>query len=123
MKNRGKILLVEDDFLQSFALKTMVQSMNYSVIGIAENGLQAVEMAALHKPDIILMDIVLNDEMSGIEAAIRIQDMFDVFIIYVTGLYDVDKLKDLNKTKFEDIVYKPVTREMLHDSLKNCVRP
>jgi len=123
MKNRGKILLVEDDFLQSFALKTMVQSMNYSVIGIAENGLQAVEMATLHKPDIILMDIVLNDEMSGIEAAIRIQDMFDVFIIYVTGLYDVDKLKDLNKTKFEDIVYKPVTREMLHDSLKNCVRP
>ena len=42
--------------------------MGYKVIGTTDNGQDAIDMAAEHLPDVVLMDIKLKGNMSGIEA-------------------------------------------------------
>lgn len=64
-----RILIVDDDTLVSLSLKTILESdSEIEVVGIGENGQQAVDLYTTLKPDILLMDIRM-DGMTGIEAA------------------------------------------------------
>lgn len=59
MVQQLSILVVEDDYLQSFTLKLILESLNHKVIGVADSGESAIEMAGNLMPDLILMDITL----------------------------------------------------------------
>ena len=69
-----KILIVDDEALVRVGMQTIVpwQQHGYEVVGEAANGLEALELARLHKPDIVLVDIVMP-EMNGIEFIQKIQ--------------------------------------------------
>lgn len=75
MPHQLRILVVEDDYLQSYTLKVLLESLNHKVLGIVDSGLKAIQMAKELNPDLIIMDITLNEEMDGIEAAIKIQKL------------------------------------------------
>ena len=68
-----KIMIVDDDFLICEELRGIVTDLEYEVAGVADSGKAAVEMALDVKPDVILMDIVM-DGMDGIEAAREIME-------------------------------------------------
>ncbi|MCF7905482.1 MAG: response regulator, partial [Candidatus Marinimicrobia bacterium] len=72
MNRLYKILVVED--MEPFAkfVKMRLESLGYTVVGIADNGPLAVSMAEELKPDLIMMDITLNTSMTGFEAASNI---------------------------------------------------
>jgi len=61
-----KILIVEDNLDVIYILRRQVANLGYDTL-VATNGREAVEMAATHLPDLILMDIMLP-EMNGLEA-------------------------------------------------------
>ena len=61
-------MLVDDDYTVKMALEASLITMGYDVIGQADSGEQAVEMARDLKPDVILMDIVMPGHMDGITA-------------------------------------------------------
>jgi len=63
-----KILIVDDAAFVREVLTQILQKHGFEVIGEAQNGAEAVEMAATTKPDLILMDIVMPVK-SGIQAA------------------------------------------------------
>ena len=71
----ARILLVEDDEMKRDMLTRRLQRRDYEVI-IATNGKQAVELAVLERPDLILMDISLP-EMDGFEATGQIRNSED----------------------------------------------
>ena len=64
-----RILIVDDDRTTHMMLEEMLLNLGYDVVGNAESGVQAVNMARELKPDLILMDIVMPGEMDGISAA------------------------------------------------------
>ena len=61
-----KILIVEDNLDVIYVLRRQVANLGYDTL-VATNGREAVEMAATHLPDLIIMDIMLP-EMDGLEA-------------------------------------------------------
>ena len=66
-----KIIIVDDDYLVVNSLKTIVSANKIEVLAVGYNGLEAVELYSKHKPDLILMDIRM-EEMNGIEATGKI---------------------------------------------------
>ena len=81
----AKILIVEDEILIAEDLRLILQRMGYQVVGTACSGIEAIRKADKLRPDLVLMDIRLQGEMDGVEAARQIRSKADVPIIYVTA--------------------------------------
>ncbi len=81
-----KILIVEDDLISAEYLKEILEKAGYKIVDIVDTGYAAIREAKLLKPDIILMDIMLKDKISGCEAALQIKQNHDLCkIIFVTA--------------------------------------
>lgn len=63
-----RIIIVDDDYLVAVSLQTILEAdSEITVIGIGHNGKEAISLYEKHKPDILLMDIRM-DNMTGLEA-------------------------------------------------------
>jgi len=88
-----RILIVDDDRTTHMMLEEMLLNLGYDVVGNAESGVQAVNMARELKPDLILMDIVMPGEMDGISAAEMINNESDAAVVFITGFDDPQYLE------------------------------
>jgi len=83
-----QILVVEDEYLTSTDIKNTLTNMGYGVPGVADTGAEAVRMAGELRPDLILMDITLKGRMTGIEAAVQIQQQYRIPVVFLTAHSD-----------------------------------
>jgi diguanylate cyclase (GGDEF)-like protein len=90
---RLSILLVEDEGIVAQDLKETLTHLGYRVVGVAGEGVQAVCMAEELQPQLIVMDVGLNGEIDGIQAAHMIQERSHVPVIFLTGHRDADTLE------------------------------
>ena len=88
-----KVLFVDDHEMVRIGVSAYLSAQSdIEVIGEADNGLNAVELAMELRPDIILMDLVMP-EMDGIEATKRIIEKWpEAKIIIVTSFLDDEKV-------------------------------
>ena len=114
----ANILVVEDDKNVAAVLEARLESFGYTVCHIAASGLQAIESALQHQPDLILMDILLEGDMNGIEAANKISKHFDVPIIYLSCLNDPEVLDSAVKTNPYGYIVKPYDNAALKSSIE-----
>ena len=83
-----KILVVDDHKLFRDGLIGLLKSKNYDIVGVAENGLKAVQSAKELKPDVIIMDISMP-ELNGIEATRKIiSENPDIRIIILSQYFE-----------------------------------
>ncbi|MDF2522410.1 MAG: two component transcriptional regulator, LuxR family [Clostridiales bacterium] len=85
-----RVLVVDDiiSFRERFC-EILSCDEKIEVVGAASTGKEAVEIALIEKPDVILMDLVMEDDNAGIEASQKINEMFaDIKIIISTVLDD-----------------------------------
>lgn len=87
MGNKKKILVVEDDQMISSMYKTKFEADGFDVV-IAGNGLEGYEFAKQHKPDIIMMDIILPqmDGFSALEKIKQDEETKNIKVIMLTNL-------------------------------------
>lgn len=83
-----KILIVEDEAIVADDLADRLEAMGYAVVGIEASGEAAIETVAREMPDIVLMDIMLQGHMDGIEAAQQIGERFHLPVVYLTANAD-----------------------------------
>lgn len=110
------ILIVEDEMIQSILLEKLIKSLGYHVVGKVTTGADAIKMALKLKPDVITMDISLQDDIDGIMATKSIQDKNMIPVIYITGNSDHHNYKRAETTNFIDFITKPVNKESLAKS-------
>ena len=79
------ILVVEDDSIEAMDIKKTLESAGYNIPEIASTGQEALEKLSKFKPDLILMDIILKGEKSGIEIAEIIKKNYGIPVIYLTA--------------------------------------
>ena len=120
---RKRILIVEDETMTSMTEQQMLDNLGYEVAGIALSGETAIQRAGAEKPDLVLMDIVLMGEMDGREATMKIRELYDIPVIYVTALGDKDTSNSLKTTPPEGIGYvvKPFTEEELGSEISRLI--
>lgn len=86
---RVSILLVEDEGIVARDLEETVMRLGYRVVGVAGEGVQAVCMAEELRPDLVVMDVGLQGDIDGIQAAQMIQERTQVPVIFLTGHRDL----------------------------------
>lgn len=81
----ARILIVEDDRIVARDIQHQLSRMGHVVVGMSSSGEDAVRLACSQQPDLVLMDIRLEGEMDGIEAARRIRDAHRIPIVFLTA--------------------------------------
>jgi len=83
---RGRVLVIEDDPVIALDLEGIVEGLGHVVAGLAATQREAVAMARETRPDLVLADVQLADNSSGIEAVKEILGSFsEMPVIFVTG--------------------------------------
>ena len=113
-----KILIVEDEGIVSLEIRETLENLGYMVVGEAQSGEQAVDMAREHHPDLVLMDIVIQGDMDGIDTAERIYSLFGIPVIYLTSHSDDATLKRALKTNAFGYLIKPFNDRELYSNIE-----
>jgi CheY-like chemotaxis protein/DNA-directed RNA polymerase specialized sigma24 family protein len=78
------VLIIEDEVFIALDIQQIVRNLGLSVVGIAKNRAEALRMADLARPKLILADYKLRDE-SGVDVVKAIRAQMDANVIYVTS--------------------------------------
>ena len=106
------ILIVEDEYIIGLDLKLFLVSKGHNVIGITGFGEEAVRLALKEKPDMVLMDINLDGNLNGIEAADIIHKHIPCKILFITGQSDMSSIKQVEETGYQ-LLFKPYDKHKL----------
>lgn len=114
----AKILIVEDDMIIAADLSMQLTKIGYHIIGINTKAEDALKTISDHRPDIIIMDIVLSGKMNGIEAAVIILHEHQIPVIFMTSnTDDVTFQKALSAKPFAFIA-KPFQKSELERTIR-----
>lgn len=102
----AKILVVEDERITGEDIKMGLESAGYTVPSIVSSGEEAIQEVEKFLPDLVLMDIRLNGEMDGIEAAENIRSRFKIPVIYLTAFSDENTVKRAKETQPSGFIIK-----------------
>ncbi len=112
-----KILLVEDDPSYAIELEMIVDELGYEVLATVDNAEAVFEILKTEKPDLILMDIQIKGEMTGIEIAKQIESE-NINIIFITSFDDKEKFAEANSTKHFGYIVKPFNHLTLESTIE-----
>jgi pilus assembly protein CpaE len=121
--NAIKVLLVDDSYLVRQSVKAMLEfeSGEFTVVGEAENGAQAVAEAARLEPDVILMDVNMP-EMDGIAATVKIMEQRPVGVVIISVQGEQEYLRRAMKAGARDYLVKPFTCDELVNALRSAAQ-
>jgi CheY-like chemotaxis protein/DNA-directed RNA polymerase specialized sigma24 family protein len=85
MQTRSDVLIIEDEPIIAMDIETIVRDLGHNVIGVAVTRAEAVQRALENRPGLILADIQLYDDSSGIDAVKDILEVYQVPVIFVTA--------------------------------------
>jgi diguanylate cyclase (GGDEF)-like protein/PAS domain S-box-containing protein len=115
--NNEKILIVEDEKIIALDLQRRLERFGYSVVGMASDGVEAIALARVRLPDIVLMDIMLAGSMDGIEAAKQIRAQLDIPIIFITAYTDEKTLERAKEVEPFGYILKPFKERELYTTI------
>lgn len=106
-KPQMKILVVEDESIVAKDIQVCLRKLGYDVVDVVSTGERAVEVAAEKDPDLVMMDIMLKGEMSGVDAAAAIRNTKDIPVIFLTAYTDKDTVGKAKETEPYGYIIKP----------------
>jgi len=115
---KASVLVVEDESIVSKDIQYSLKKLGYEIVGAASTGIKAVELALQLKPNVILMDIMLKGEMSGIEASAKIKEAINIPVIFLTAYADEKTLEKAKVTEPYAYIIKPFKEIDLHTSIE-----
>jgi two-component system, cell cycle sensor histidine kinase and response regulator CckA len=104
---QASILVVEDEHIVAKDIATRLTRRGYTVVAIASTAAEAIEEAGRHRPDLVLMDIMLKGDVDGITAADRIRELYGLPIVYLTAYADDNTLQRAKVTDAFGYILKP----------------
>lgn len=112
-----KMIIADDESIIRNGLRKALnwQELNIDIVGEAEDGLQALELAKEHSPDLMLVDINMP-LMNGIELIEKICVLNSKCkIIIITGYDEFEYAREAIRLKVSDYILKPVAKSKLRE--------
>jgi len=113
-----KILIIEDEPLIALNLKMILEKKGFEVIGFAGNFEDTYELFCANKPDIVLSDIKLEQNESGIEVVKSLKKISNFQVIYLTSYGDDAIIEKAIETNPIAYITKPFKENDLKAALK-----
>ena len=116
-----RIMVVEDEIVISMDIDNRLKNLGYEIVCTAHSGEDAIATAREINPDLILMDIKLEGEMDGIEAAAQIRKTQDVPVVFLTAFAEEDRFDRKQKTYLYGYIPKPFRDRELYTTIENAL--
>ena len=114
----ASILVVEDEAIVALDITQYLESMGYRVAATAVSGEEAVELAKELQPSLVLMDMVLQGEMDGVQTATSIGRSLHIPIVFLTAYNDPDSVRRLAEVAPYGYLTKPFQARELQAAIE-----
>ncbi len=108
-----QIMVVEDECVVAQDIKYTLKSLGYEIPAIAVSGEEAIAKINEFTPDLVLMDIRLKGAMDGISITEKINEDYDIPVVYLTAYADKKTLDRAKKTMPYGYIIKPFEKKDL----------
>ncbi|CAN5405424.1 hypothetical protein BH10PSE3_BH10PSE3_08900 [soil metagenome] len=110
---KSTVLVVDDEFLIAEGLCMQVEDMAMAVCGTATTADEAVALAMMHRPELVLMDMRLRGEKDGVDAALAIHENVGSKVIFITGSREQSTIDRIYQDHPAGVLFKPVSDRQL----------
>lgn len=117
MSESKRLLIVEDEALVALDIAARLESLGHVVIGQTDRGDTAIELSKREKPDLVLMDVVINGPMDGLTAAKVLSDE-GIPVVFLTAHADEATLQRAKITNPYGYILKPFELDDLRSTLE-----
>ena len=118
---KANILLVEDNPVYRRLVREILTREGFAVDHFAASCGEAIEAADRFRPDLILIDIGLGDDCTGIEAAEQIRSRTDIPFVFLSGRVDKETVEQAQRVNPYGFVAKPFRPEQLLAAVKTAL--
>jgi DNA-binding response OmpR family regulator len=113
------IVIVEDELIAAEYLKEILQKNDFHILDIIDNGQEAIKKIPFLKPDIALMDIMLKDNISGSEVAVKLKaSSSETAIIFLTAYADNEMIEYAANSNCHGYLIKPYKEKEILTAIK-----
>jgi DNA-binding LytR/AlgR family response regulator len=116
--SKKKILVVEDEAIVAKDIEVCLKKIGYEVIGTFSKGEKVIPAIEKDKPDLVLMDIMLAGEMTGIDVSTKIKEKYDIPVVFLTAYADEKTISKAKVTEPYGYVIKPFKEIDLRTSIE-----
>ena len=113
-----KILIVEDNVIIADDMQSMLEEIGYEIVDNVIVYEQAVEVLKNNEIDLVLIDIILASDKTGIDLGQHIRDNFNIPFIFVTSNSDRATVENAKSVKPNGYLVKPFEQQDLYTSIE-----
>ena len=113
-----RILIVEDDILTSKHIETVLKKFGYEIAGVCNRVEAAMRVLKEQTPDLVILDINLNELIDGVQLASMINLDYQIPFIYLTSYTDEATLERIRQTNPYGYIVKPFNKFELRNVIE-----
>lgn len=108
-----RILIIEDEPIIASDLEMILSKVGYEVLGIFDYAEEAMPYILKEQPDLLLLDIELAGEMSGVELAEIVKLKTEIPFLFITSFFDKATIDKVERTNPAAYIVKPFQEKNL----------
>lgn len=114
------ILIVEDNLSFALELEMLLDEMNYNVMARVDNSAEALDIIFSQNPDLILMDIDIKGNLTGVEIGQKIKHL-GIPILYISSIQNEETFKAAEESNLIGYLIKPIAKFSLQTSVQLAI--
>ncbi len=118
MENPIKILIVEDNVIIADDMQSMLEEIGYEIVDNVIVYEQAVDVLKNNEVDLVLIDIILASDKTGIDLGKHIREHYNIPFIFVTSNSDRATVENAKTVKPDGYLVKPFEQQDLYTSIE-----
>jgi serine phosphatase RsbU (regulator of sigma subunit) len=116
-----KVLIIEDDAFVALLLREFLTKWGYEIVDVISDGEKAIEAFKEHQPNILLVDILLDGPLTGIDVVSEIKKIQDVPVLYITADLDAAIIDKSMHTEPSGYLIKPFDENQLKATIETAL--
>lgn len=116
-KNVKEILIVEDEKELAENLQELLQTLDFNVLDIFSNAKDTLEYLKKRRPDLIIMDVLLEGTLDGVQLTQVIKEKYDIPVLFLTAYSDNPILEKISNVTYDGFLLKPFDFQRLKSAV------
>lgn len=116
------ILIVEDERIIAMDLRVRLENLGYQVVDIVSSGAEAIDKVKAGGIDLLLMDVIIDGSLDGIQTALQIREFSDIPVVFLTAFSDEKTFDRARKVEQFAYILKPFQERELDITIQTVLQ-